>query len=157
MSAAKANRTAPTADAPASVDPAREAWALLMHMVKAARGRYLAELDLTPAQAQLLLSVQRERPAPMSELAGTLGCDASNVTGLVDRLEARELLERRPDTADRRVKMIAVTRAGSRLQDKLHDRWFEPPPPIAGLSRADKTALLAILRRATSARGGAPG
>lgn len=120
-------------------------------MVKAARGRYLAELDLSPAQAQLLLSIQRDRPAPMSEIAGALGCDASNVTGLVDRLEARELLERRPDAKDRRVKMVAVTRAGSRIQDKLHERWFEPPAPIAALGARDKEALLAILTRAVRA------
>jgi len=111
------------------------------------------------AQAQLLLHIDPERPARMNELACALGCDASNVTGLVDRLEARELIERQPDVNDRRVKMVAVTPAGSRVQGKLHDRWYEPPPPIAALPRRDKEALLAILSRAVKAavKGGAAG
>lgn len=138
---------------PANV-PAHEAWALIVQIVKAARTRHLAEFELTPAQAQLLLNIDPARPAPMNELAGTLGCDASNVTGLVDRLEARALIERQPDAHDRRVKMVAITSAGSRVQKKLHERWFEPPEPIAGMSERDQAALLAILRRAT---GSVPG
>lgn len=152
---ASAVRTGPRSEAgrarAAAPDPAREAWALVVQIVKAARGKYLAEFDLTPAQAQLLLNLDAGRPAQMSEIANALGCDASNVTGLVDRLEARDLIERRPDAADRRVKMIAVTDAGSRVQGKLHDRWYEPPPAIAALSARDKKALLDIMRRAVAA------
>jgi len=124
---------------------------MFVGLVKAERGKQLAELDLTPAQAQLLININPDRPAQMSDLANALGCDASNVTGLVDRLEARSLIERRPAAGDRRVKMIAVTPAGGRMQGKLHERWFEPPAPIARLSARDKKALFEILRRATAA------
>ncbi|HVZ48981.1 MAG TPA: MarR family winged helix-turn-helix transcriptional regulator [Gemmatimonadaceae bacterium] len=141
----------PRSPRPPTPGPAREAWAIVIGMVKAARGKYLAEFELTPAQAQLLISLDAGRPAPMSELAGALGCDASNVTGLVDRLEARQLIERRADPGDRRVKMVAVTDAGCRVKDRLHDRWFEPPPAIAGLPVREQKALLAILKRAAAA------
>lgn len=152
--AARAAARKPEAGA-APADPGREAWALVVQIVKAARGRYLAEFDLTVAQAQLLLNLDVGRPAQMSEIANALGCDASNVTGLVDRLEARDLIERRLDPTDRRVKMVAVTDAGSRVQDKLHGRWYEPPAAIALLSSRDKKALLEIMRRAVAATGDA--
>ncbi|MEP7347427.1 MAG: MarR family transcriptional regulator, partial [Gemmatimonadaceae bacterium] len=105
----------------------------MIQFVKTAKQEFLRDFDLTPAQAQLLLQLDPDRPVPMSELATTLGCDASNVTGLVDRLEERGLIERRSAEADRRVKMIAVTVPGGKQRRKLLDRWYEAPAPIAGL------------------------
>ena len=52
----------------------------------------LAELHLTSPQAMLLH--QLDDPLPMNEVAGKLHCDPSNVTGIVDRLEGRGLIER---------------------------------------------------------------
>jgi len=129
-------------------DYAREAWALLTRLFKAEKGKHLAALELTMPQAQLLLNLDPDRPVPMNTLADTLGCDASNVTGLVDRLESRRLIERRADPADRRVKMIAVTGSGAEFRTKLLARWYEPPAGIAALPDRDKKALLQILRRA---------
>jgi DNA-binding MarR family transcriptional regulator len=48
-----------------------------------------AELRLSPAQCHVLHLIEPERPIPMGELARTLSCHASNVTGLVDGLESR--------------------------------------------------------------------
>ncbi|WP_055586791.1 MarR family winged helix-turn-helix transcriptional regulator [Streptacidiphilus griseoplanus] len=69
-----------------------------------------ARLGLTSVQAKALGAVQE--PVPMRELAGRLGCDASNVTGIVDRLEARGLAARQAAEADRRVKIVVATDAG---------------------------------------------
>ena len=55
-----------------------------------------AELELSPAQCHVLHLIEPGRPVPMGELAGALSCDASNVTGLVDRLEARGLSRASP-------------------------------------------------------------
>ena len=57
---------------------------------------------------------QLDGPLPMRGLAALLVCDASNVTGIVDRLEARELVRREADPADRRVKMVMLTEEGER-------------------------------------------
>ncbi|MER7187606.1 MarR family transcriptional regulator, partial [Streptomyces hyaluromycini] len=66
------------------------------------------EHTLTGAQARLLSLLSLE-PLPMRKLAQKLKCEPSNVTGIVDRLEARGLVERRPDPTDRRVKLAAAT------------------------------------------------
>jgi MarR family transcriptional regulator, organic hydroperoxide resistance regulator len=96
----------------------------------------------------LLIQLDPDRPMAMSELASTLGCDASNVTGLVDRLEERGMIERRAAATDRRVKKIAVTPPGSKQRTKLIEAWHEPPAQIAALPAADVKELLRILRKA---------
>ena len=84
----------------------------------------------------------------MSALADTLLCDASNVTGIVDRLEARGLIERREAPQDRRVKMLAVTPEGTRFRAPVGRRMAKPPQAIAELSGADQRSLRDVLRRA---------
>jgi DNA-binding MarR family transcriptional regulator len=126
----------------------REAWSLIIQFFKAAKMRSFAEFDLTPAQAQLLIQLDPLRPIAMSELANMLGCDASNVTGLVDRLEERGMIERRAAAADRRVKKIAITPPGAKQRNRILDRWHEPPPQIAALPQKDIRELLRILRKA---------
>jgi MarR family transcriptional regulator, organic hydroperoxide resistance regulator len=107
-----------------------------------------AEFDLSPMQAFALRLLEPGRPLPMSELAEALHCDASNVTGIVDRLEARGLIARRGADHDRRVKMLVVTDDGAQLRGRLLERIAEPPPAIAALSATDQRSLRDILRRA---------
>src|SRR5437667_9076539 len=97
------------------------AWQLLVKFFFAQREHlpWGNELDLSPVQCHVLHLIEPERPLPMGRLADTLGCDASNVTGLVDRLEARGLVRRRPSAYDRRVKVLLLTPAGSRLRAPL--------------------------------------
>jgi DNA-binding MarR family transcriptional regulator len=138
----------PRAGAAPAADVSRDAWAIVIQFMKAAKQRFLAEFDLTPAQAQLLMQLDPERPMPMIEVANGLGCDASNVTGLVDRLEERGVIERRSASTDRRVKMVAVTPAGEKLRGKVLERWYGAPPPVAALPQRDQKELLRILRKA---------
>ena len=111
-------------------------------------GAALAELGLTFSQAHALRLLDPERPTPMSALASRLFCDASNVTGLADRLESRGLIERRSAESDRRVKGLALTQAGERMRDRVHELMSEPPEAIAALPASDQRALRDILRRA---------
>ena len=73
---------------------------------------------------------------------------SSNVTGIVDRLEARGLVERRAAEHDRRVKMLAVTETGAELREQLLARMYAAPEALAGLSPEDQRALRDLLRRA---------
>jgi MarR family transcriptional regulator, organic hydroperoxide resistance regulator len=132
-------------------DAAREAQRLFFEIGMAQRARVgagLGELGLTFAQAHALRLLDPDRPLPMSALAERLFCDASNVTGIADRLEARGLVERHAGEGDRRVKTLVLTAAGAALRERVHELMAEPPEAIAALSADDQRALRDILRRA---------
>lgn len=78
------------------------------------------EVGLTPQQAELLCYAFQ--PRSISELAGLLSCDRSNVSHLVDRAAARGLLTRAPDDDDRRVSRIALTESGHTLASDFIQR-----------------------------------
>jgi DNA-binding MarR family transcriptional regulator len=84
----------------------------------------------------------------MSTLASALHCDNSNVTGLVDGLEAQGLVERRPGDHDRRVRMVVVTDRGTQVRTRLAEAMQEVPPELAALTADDQRALRDILQRA---------
>jgi DNA-binding MarR family transcriptional regulator len=84
----------------------------------------------------------------MSELATMLGCDASNVTAIVDKLEAGGLVKRHSADRDRRVKALVMTEAGVGLQARIEERMEQPPPAIANLSVEDQQELCVLLERA---------
>src|SRR4051794_1349823 len=105
-----------------------------------------AEHSLTGAQARLLSLLSLE-PLPMRKLAQKLKCEPSNVTGIVDRLESRGLVERRPDPADRRVKLAAATQEGRRVAKDLRESLRFAREPLAGLGREERLALRGLLRR----------
>ena len=137
-----------------AADHGREAWTLLLNLFRADQGTLLevwAEFNLSSAQGEFLCTLEPGKPATMVSLARCLHCHDSNVTGLVDRLEQRGLIERRSDPKDRRVKLIALTKEGESLRSRLLDRLYDPLPFIASLSATDKTALRDILVRATEA------
>jgi DNA-binding MarR family transcriptional regulator len=132
--------------------PVAEAWGLIQDLIfNVQRPRWLAlgaEFEVTPPQLITLRRLDPERPVPMSEVARWLACDASNVTGIIDRLEARGFVERRALPHDRRVKLLALTDEGLALRNELEARMAEPPAELAGLSAADRRSLRDILRRA---------
>ena len=115
-------------------------------MNKATREAYI--LRVSGYQQIAALKTLHERGAiPMSELAGSLRCDTSNVTGIVDRLEQRGLVERRNDASDRRVRLLELTERGAELGREVGRRMRRPPAELTRLSVADQRALRDILRR----------
>jgi MarR family transcriptional regulator, organic hydroperoxide resistance regulator len=130
---------------------AKEAWALFWRIFTADKPRRMStlnDLGLAPMQSMALMQLRPGEPMPMSALANALMCDNSNVTGIVDRLEAHGLVERRPSEHDRRVKTLVVTPKGIELRGQVERRMSEPPPPLAGLSDEDAATLRDILTRA---------
>ena len=130
--------------------PACGAWDLLIQLLLSQRGQLpvlAATLELSPAQCHVLYVIEPGKPVPMKQLAASLSCDASNVTGLVDRLESRGLVQRRPGTEDRRVKVLELTATGVRLRAELVSRMSTPPPALGRLSARDQRELERILSR----------
>jgi DNA-binding MarR family transcriptional regulator len=150
-SEARARRGGEAAEAPRPEEElAREAWAPLFEVMQEVMRHFpamAAEFELSPVQAHVLRTLGYG-PQPMSALAGYLACDASNVTGLVDRLEARGLVERRNAEHDRRVKLLGLTEAGVELRRRLMARMAEPPAAITALSAAELRSLRDVMLRA---------
>jgi DNA-binding MarR family transcriptional regulator len=107
-----------------------------------------AEFDLSASQAHALALLEPDEPKSMHTLAQLLACHPSNVTGIVDGLEGRGLIERRPAAHDRRLKLLALTDEGARVRSRALERVFEPPQQLAALPAADQRALRDILTRA---------
>jgi MarR family transcriptional regulator, organic hydroperoxide resistance regulator len=105
------------------------------------------ELGLSPQQAATIWNLAPGEGLAMNALAELLMCDASNVTGIVDKLETRGLV-RRGQAEDRRVKVLVLTEQGENMREILRDRLLAPPEWIASLTRAAQRELRDLLRGA---------
>jgi DNA-binding MarR family transcriptional regulator len=137
----------------AAESPAAEAWALLWRIMQANKPRVFElarELDLSPVQLHSLRMLEPREETPMRALARQLFCDPSNVTGIVDRLVARGLVERRESETDRRVKIIRLTQQGERVRADVVAKMSQPPAEIAALPLEQQRALRDALRAAAA-------
>lgn len=124
---------------------------LLLVLVDAFKDRFedaVGAADLVLAQGHLLMSL--DEPTQMSELARNMGFDASHITSIVDKLEDRNLVERRPDANDRRVKRIVLTPAGQKVRDQIEDQLLATMVPLGGLDHGQRVQLRDLLIAATS-------
>ncbi|WP_165988508.1 MarR family winged helix-turn-helix transcriptional regulator [Streptomyces sp. YIM 98790] len=144
---------------PPSVDPVTvEVIELIGTVVARCHEEYdraAAAHGLTGAQARLLALLALE-PTPMRRLAHRLRCEPSNVTGIMDRLVARGLAERRTDPADGRVKIAAATERGLHTAKTLRTSLGFARAPLAALHPAERAALRDLLRRIVDAPADLP-
>lgn len=112
---------------------------------KAAFAAVVGAHGLTATQARTLLSLAE--PRPMRELAEVMACDASNITGIADRLGRLGLVER-IEGQDRRVKLLTLTGDGQRVWRELNEAISSGAFPIDRLTRAERTELTRLIRKA---------
>jgi DNA-binding MarR family transcriptional regulator len=108
----------------------------------------MVELALTQKQLAVMELIAGNPGASQIDLANTLGTDRATMMALVNRLAARDLIERRPSSADRRRQELHLTKAGSavlvrarKLVD-MHEQRF-----IALFSNDEMDALMVALKR----------
>ena len=118
------------------------------HKVQHAVSVVAARHDLTPQQVALLRML--DKPVSMRTFAEDMACDPSNVTGLVDRAERLELVERIPATEDRRVRWLTLTAKGRRVRDEVNGDLARELANALGLERDDADRFLLLLRRLRS-------
>jgi DNA-binding MarR family transcriptional regulator len=111
------------------------------------RSSSLGRRGLTPNDARALGSLDPVNGRSMRSLADEWGCDASNATWIVDRLERAKLAERRTVPHDRRVKLVVLTAKGTRTKAELMDEFHAPPPELLALDRTDLEQLLRVLEK----------
>jgi DNA-binding MarR family transcriptional regulator len=136
-----ADATTPTSEQQAL---ANEVWGAFLHLFMVRRNQFLEtsfELGLTPGETNALLTIDPNEPRSMGELATDWRCDASNVTWIVDRLEEKDMVERRPLPTDRRVKTIGLTDTGRDTRAAILRRLQAAPPELQRLPAGDLLAL----------------
>lgn len=126
----------------------------LMELLSVSLGAYYGDFTVAAASENLTasqgktLNVLRRGPAAMRALATILTCDASNMTGIVDRLEKRDLVRREPSPTDRRVKNVVLTDEGRRVIDVIRAKMDTTRAGLARLSEEERDTLYTLLQRA---------
>jgi DNA-binding MarR family transcriptional regulator len=107
-----------------------------------------ADVNVTPVQFALLFAASQETGLDQRTLAGRIGLDTSTIGAVVDRLERRELIERKASPDDKRVRLLSVTPAGRKLLQgvmpamlRAQDRMLAPLP------KAERSKFMAMVKR----------
>jgi DNA-binding MarR family transcriptional regulator len=116
-------------------------------------GRFLRPYGLTPTQYNALRILRGSHPEalPCTEVGERMVTPVPDVTRLLDRLEARDLVARSRDASDRRVVRASITRAGRRLVSRIDEPladWLVERLDFLGVRR-----LTAMIRLMEEARG----
>jgi DNA-binding MarR family transcriptional regulator len=100
---------------------------------------------------QVLTAVADGCPGTQLELGRQLGIDRSVMTNVLDTIEAAKLIERRPDPADRRARLITITAAGRRVQHAAAENLAKVEHEVFGrLPAADRKQVRDALRELAS-------
>lgn len=103
---------------------------------------------LPPGQMFTLCALEPGKAVPMHAVCGILHCDASNVTGIVDRLVTAGYIERKESDQDRRVKAIRLTEAGEAARSNLLQETAALDLPCAkNLSDEEQKVLKELLAK----------
>ena len=117
-------------------------------------GERLAPLGIENRQAGMLSRLAANQGRSQQAVAELIGVNATRMVFLVDELEELGLVERRRNPADRRSHALYLTDAGTAMLDRVravtaeHEAWIG-----AGLSDAERTQLLGLLRRMAQEQG----
>ena len=102
-----------------------------------------------PGALKALMGLDPDQPRSMRAMAEDMGCDASYITALVDALEERGFVERRTSPADRRVKLVHVTKAGEAAHARAEAVLHEPPKVLDRLTLAETKAFARLMAKLT--------
>ncbi|MEV0286461.1 MarR family transcriptional regulator [Kribbella sp. NPDC050820] len=134
---------------PGPDDTAEQIAALLEGIVRRQRRALKQDVDVTHGQFRLLRTLDHAgQPLRPSELANQLGIVPRSATTVVDDLEAAGLVARRPDPADRRATLVALTPAGTKVLTTIRrQRRDAMVSLIERLTLTEQSTLLHLLTR----------
>ncbi|MDX6259940.1 MAG: hypothetical protein QOH84_1628 [Kribbellaceae bacterium] len=122
-------------------------WAVA-HQLRHLRKETLAPWDIAPSQARALGVLTREGPLRLNELSDRLRIAARSTTEVVDALQDRGLVERRPDPQDRRATLVAPTGEGTEVGAAIRaSRDAEAEAYFSILNEEERAELAGILRK----------
>ena len=104
------------------------------------------EFDLTPVQYAALVAIRTHPGIDATRLSAVIAFDRSTLGNVIERLEVKGLIERKPAPHDKRVKLLYLTKHGLTLLrdimpavDRAQARMLQP------LKASDRRALMALL------------
>jgi DNA-binding MarR family transcriptional regulator len=104
--------------------------------------------DLTPVQYAALIAIHTHPGIDATRLSAVIAFDRSTLGNVIERLETKKLIERKPSPDDKRVKLLFLTKPGAALLrditssvDRAQARMLQPLKPV------DRKALLALLEQ----------
>jgi len=117
-----------------------------------AAGRFLSEklarFEVTAVQGVVLNFLSDEDEVSARRLGQRTKLDSATLTGILDRLAAMELVERRPHPVDRRAILVCLTKKGKRLAPKVHQTILRANRELlSGFGAAEGKSLRAMLQR----------
>jgi DNA-binding MarR family transcriptional regulator len=104
------------------------------------------QFDLTPVQYAALIAIHTHPGIDATRLSAVIAFDRSTLGSVIERLEAKKLIERKPSAEDKRIKLLVLTKAGGAILrdivpwvEKAQARMLQPLKP------ADRKVLLSLL------------
>jgi DNA-binding MarR family transcriptional regulator len=133
---------------PAGEEPLSEAFWAVARRLRETSQETLAPWEISPSHLRALRTLKRHGIMRLSELSERLHIAPRSATEVVDGLESRGLVQRRPDPGDRRATLVEVTAAGAGMLEAIRAaRGTEAERVFGQLSPADRADLARILRK----------
>ena len=150
----QAPKLAPAAPLPAP-DPDYRLEAQVGHLLRRAHQRHtalfekgLGDLDLTPTQFAALVKIADRGEVSQNLLGRLTAMDPATIQGVIQRLMARGLIERRPDPADRRATLLRLTQTGAALaRDAVARAKAVTQATLDPLPESERETLLVLLKK----------
>jgi len=128
-----------------------QVWLILMKAYKALEREALRSIAATGicfSDFQVLELLLHKGPSPVNVIGAKIGLTSGSITTAIDRLEARELVERRDDPEDRRARVVHLTPEGRKLIKSAFERHVADMGRILSvLSQTEKDALARLLKK----------
>lgn len=120
--------------------------------LEALHERHLAPVGISARELAVLLFLEGREPESQQQAAARLGIDRTTMVGLLDSLEGKGLVARRPDAGDRRRNVVVLTEAGeAKLQTATEASDAAERELLASLDEPERVQLRALLERVTAA------
>jgi MarR family transcriptional regulator, organic hydroperoxide resistance regulator len=102
----------------------------------------LADYEITPVQCGVLNCLYKQDGQGLKALSDELSVNASTMTGIIDRMEAKGFIERRADPQDRRAQSVFLTQRGFEVEDIATRITLEANEKVLGEFSPEEEAVL---------------